>query len=372
VAPGSSARILNARDINAHIAMAVDSQLVEANYFRNFKLQSVLVGSHRVHPELCRIFPNPIMLAVLSTEYLALYYHEWLGETPLLLDDHSSVSSCAVDLLFLMGCNPIILVGQDLCYYDNKVYAGDSGKNPITGNYANMIEDVDIHGAKVLTYYGFKAVQNDMENIHIRYGHAVKIYNATEGGLNIHGMENVKFADMLQRYVEKSDRDVSKLIGKALAGGGADAGGSAGDIGNAGDGEGRAAGFFAHVMEGCEAVEKLLSEKAQRFLRFEKLKTRGVGKGRLTGEMAYISECNKALIKIPLYEKVIYRSIEQQLTYYRAGASHFADAGETYTGAELLERKLDEFTADFTGRLKTMITQEMTPRDPAQEPAAAP
>jgi hypothetical protein len=375
VAPGSSARILNARGVNAHIGMAIDSQAAEVGYFKNYQLKSALVGSYRIHPQLYDVFPNDIVRVALTTEFLALYHCEWAGEAPLIIGDHASVASAALELLFRLGCDPIVLVGQDLCYYDNKIYADDSGQKPISGNYAQMQEDIDIHGDKVLTYYGFKAMQNDMEILGIKYGGRVRLLNATEAGLYIKGIQNVAFADVFEKYVEPSGADVSAILRMALAkerrggsGGGFGEGGKGGKGGKgAGSGSGGAGGdgakdakaFYSLVMKECESVEEVIAEKERGFARYDKLKSRGVGKNRLGSEMGYISGFNRKLDEIPFFGKVVFRSIEQQLTYYRAGAGHLKDSDAGHLGKELYERKLDELSLDFVGRLKLMAGEEL-------------
>jgi hypothetical protein len=399
VAPGSSARILNARDINAHIGMAIDSQRNEARIFSNYRLKSVLVSSFRAHPELREVFPNDVARVVLTSEFLARYYHEWIGEEPMLLDDHASVASSALDLLVRLGCDPIIIIGQDLCFQKDRLYAGDSVSVARYGRtYENPIEDVDIYGNKVYTYFGFKAMQNDMENQSIKYAGRVRIFNATEGGLMIHGVENAAFADMFSRYVEPSRADVSAIMREALAGGagaggaGGKAGGSMGaggegagaggvgigDVsaggkaggsvaGNGGaSGRGEGAGgeksvedFFRMILGECGAIEKVLIEKERGFQKYDRLKERGVGANRLNSEMGYIRGINRKLNEIMLYKGVVYNNIEQQLSYYRAGAGHITDAGESHLGMELYERKLDEYSRKFTDMLKRLTEAEL-------------
>jgi hypothetical protein len=421
VAPGSSARIMNRRDINAHIGMAIDSQYNEVNIFSGYKLKSALVSSCRVHPKLREVFPNEVVRVVLGTEYLARYYYEWAGDEPMLLDDHASVASSALDLLVRLGCDPIILVGQDLCFYDNKLYAGSTGKAPLGGIYANQLEDVDIYGNKVYTYYGFKSMQNDLENQSIRYGGSVRILNATEGGLKIHGVENVAFADVFRAYIAPSRANVAAVMKEALAGGagggdsaasegagsgaaskgaggggGAEGGGKGGrdsagaaskggigagaGAGNA-DGDGAGAGgadgkgamiggkgadgkkgageFCRMVLRDCDAIEKVFAEKDRGFAKYDKLKERGVGANRLDSEMGYISGLNKKLNDIPFYKGVVYNNIEQQMTYFKAGAGHITDAGAGYLGKEMLERKLGEFSTGFTGMLRRLAEEEL-------------
>jgi hypothetical protein len=333
----------------------------------------VLVGSYRLNPQVSEKFPNRVFRVLLNTEFLAQYYNMWAGQDVGAVDDHASVASSAVDLLFNMGCNPIILLGQDLCYYDNRLYA-DAAKNSLSGNYLNMIEDVDIHGDKVFTYSGFKAIQHDMENINIHYKPYVKIYNATEGGLNIHGIENVSFDYILEKYINNNSFSVPSVLESIFDDidssddkediNGIDSSDDKEDIKGIDSSDDKSvSAFYKHVLAECGRVEEIIREKESEFSKFEKLKERGVARNRLNREMSYISGYNKKLEEIKFYKDVLQRSTQQQLTYHRAAASYISDGGEDYEGVEIFEKKLDGVILDYMNKIKIIIATEMVGED---------
>ncbi|MCL2146429.1 MAG: DUF115 domain-containing protein [Synergistaceae bacterium] len=389
VSPGTSSRIFNSQKIGSHISMSIDSQIYQANIYNGFNLDSVLVGSYRLNPQVCERFPNRVFRVILNTEFIARYYNEWANRDVGAVDDHASVASSAIDLLFNMGCNPIILLGQDLCYYDNRLYAG-AAKNTLSGQYLNMVEDVDIHGAKVFTYSGFKAMQHDMENINIHYRPYVKIYNATESGLNIHGIENVTFDYILEKFIRNNPFNVPEVFKSVFddideSGNNAIAhkdnttnwnrdsvsvskrsmeSDSAGNNAiahkdNANQNNKSVSEFLKHVLEECGKAEDIIREKEAEFSKFEKLKARGVARSRLNSEMSYISSYNKHLEDIKFYKDVLQRSTQQQLTYHRAAASYISDSGEDYDGVEVFEKRLDGAILDYINKIKIIIAMEM-------------
>ena len=352
VSPGTSSRIFNDQGIQSHLSMSTDSQVYQGNFYLDFKLKSKLIGSYRLHPNVAENFPNEILRIVLDSEFLSRYYNKWHNWDYMLINDHSSVASVAVDFLVELGCNPIILIGQDLCYYDNKLYAGDQ-QNEVSGHYENKFEDVDIYGNKVYTYSGFKAMQNDMELLNIKYQSKVKIYNATEGGLNIHGIENVKFQDIYDTVIADRPNTVTGVIDEAIAGSKIRS--------DTGTQEGKSnADFFAHVLVECEAIETVLKEKEESFLRLDKLKVKNAKASRLNNEIFYIQSFNKQLEANTFYTNVIFPNIQQQLTYYKASSNYISDSGEDYEGAELYERKLDQFVLDMSQRLKALVLTELS------------
>ena len=71
-------------------------------------------------------------------------------------ENKGTVSYCSLYSAFMMGCNPIILVGQDLAFSDGKCYSSDSAysavkyeKDPQTGKYSVKIDDME----DLLKYY---------------------------------------------------------------------------------------------------------------------------------------------------------------------------------------------------------------------------
>ena len=357
VAPGSTTRIFNARGINAHIAMSIDSNIIQAGFYKDFKLNSILVASYRLHPETYRNFPNEIFCTALSTEYLTQYYYFWKGKQPFLINDHASVSMAAVDMLYLMGCNPIILAGQDLSFQDNRNYAGDSA-NSLSEWYINhQIPDVDIYGNKVFTDLGYKSMQNDMESQNIKYMGKIKMYNATEGGLNIHGIENVKFTDVYDKFIKRRKHDVAERITEIIQN---VAGENAYDTAGGGDNSDKSvSAFFGHLLEACSETERLIAEKETSFVSFAKLIERNVSNNRLNNEMRFIQDYNKKLSEIPFFKHVVMPNVEPSLVFIRASGKHVADTGQDWEGAAMYEHKLDEYTLNFVNVFKALILREM-------------
>lgn len=356
VAPGSSIRIFNAREMRAHIAMIIDSKQVEAEFIKNYKLNSVLVGSYRLHPDVYNTFPNKILNTVLSTESIAQYFYYWNEQQPFSIGDHPSVAMASVELLVLMGCNPIILVGQDLCYYENRNYAGDSANTISESQFTNAIKDVDIYGNTVYTNHGYKAMQNDLENLNLRYMDKIKIFNATEGGLNIHGIENVKFTDVYNKYIKNKKHNVTDRFEKIIEKENADfETRSLKEI----DNKKTISDFFSHLLKTCSETEKMINDKEACFVQFAKLIERGVSNSRINGELQYIQGYNKKLNEIPFFKQVVYPNIEPELAYHRASSKHIADSGENWEGAAIYERRLDDLAFNFVNVMKTIILREM-------------
>ena len=146
--------------------------------------------------------------------------------------NRGTVSVNALASAKIMGCNPIILTGQDLAYTDSKCYADGSifedfklidGKvstenKELTLNKTKSTKEVLEFRFEELTkqlyqvkgqngemlsapgdYASFIKYFTEIANI---YGNTVKLINATEGGAQIDGYENMKFINVVEKFAK--------------------------------------------------------------------------------------------------------------------------------------------------------------------------
>jgi hypothetical protein len=150
-----------------------------------------------------------------------------------------SVSTIAMSLARMLGCSPLVLVGQDLAYSGGLTYATGTGYegsraevDPTTGTiHLKWNEEViRVHGeaqgptrdreehrrvpawggaGEVDSGLGFAGVQHWFEataELLQKIQSPIRLINATEGGVHIQGYEDQKLADVL---AELQDRDIS-------------------------------------------------------------------------------------------------------------------------------------------------------------------
>ncbi len=147
-----------------------------------------------------------------------------------------SVSTVALSLARVLGCSPIVLVGQDLAYSNGRTYASGTGYEGSTAhvNSATGIihlawnqEAIRVHGeaqgpphaeeplrrvpawggqGDVDSGVGFAGVQHwfeaTAELMQKQYG-SVRLINATEGGVRIAGYEELPLARVLEGMPER-------------------------------------------------------------------------------------------------------------------------------------------------------------------------
>ena len=119
-----------------------------------------------------------------------------------------SVAHACINTAIHLGCNPIIFIGQDLAYTNDKVHANfceftnDKYKDEEVLENVKKESDIfidDIYGNKVRTNLSFNMFREHIEEI-IKKNNNIKFINATEGGAFINGAEVMMLKDVISLY----------------------------------------------------------------------------------------------------------------------------------------------------------------------------
>lgn len=122
-----------------------------------------------------------------------------------------SMTSCAL----LFGCNPIIFIGQDLAYTDDKKYSLISQNRDGSGTFdeTNRNNDIwveDINGEKIRTSLDLNQFRIAFENI-IKENPNTKFINSTEGGARIHGTTEMPLCEAIKKYKGEKLEPIKKI-----------------------------------------------------------------------------------------------------------------------------------------------------------------
>lgn len=101
-----------------------------------------------------------------------------------------------------LGCKPIILIGQDLAYTDNKIHS-DSTHGKYQGENClpqkRLLEVEDVYGNRIYTDEIYNLFRYYYET-RIGSNPELQIIDATEGGAKIEGSEIMTFEDAIAQY----------------------------------------------------------------------------------------------------------------------------------------------------------------------------
>ena len=116
----------------------------------------------------------------------------------ILVQTGGSVATTGLDLAIKMGCNPIVFVGQDLAFTDNKTHSSATFSKEISSIH-NLREIDDIYGDTIYTsknlYIYLRWIQK-----RIAEEKGIEFIDATEGGAKIKGTKVMRLEQVVSIY----------------------------------------------------------------------------------------------------------------------------------------------------------------------------
>lgn len=143
----------------------------------------------------------------INQEWFYNLTNEVVGESMDILSQGGSVANTALAVADYIGCKPIVLIGQDLAYTDDKVHAESTVCEAIEdkGNKSTLIETFEVegvHGGKVKTDTILLTFLRWFE-VYIKQHTEKLVIDATEGGAKINGTEIMSLKDTIKKYCKK-------------------------------------------------------------------------------------------------------------------------------------------------------------------------
>jgi hypothetical protein len=208
-------KVLLRKGIKPHLVISVDGSLLNYDKYKGMDYADIpLVYTPKVHNEILKNHGGKKILYYTGDFYVEYLFSKFNIDAGS-LDSGGSVANNAFDLAVKMGANPIIFIGQDLAYTDNKTHAEGTmydGKNELKNDAANEnIVVEDIYGRKIKTNFSFNMFRKWFE-AKIKEDRSNRLYiNATEGGANIKGTTVMNLKDALERYCNQAF-DIEDII----------------------------------------------------------------------------------------------------------------------------------------------------------------
>lgn len=172
---------------------------------RHFAKDLVLIGPTLLWPEIFENFEGKKLLMAKSGEGVEGWWSSHFPQIDFLSMGHSCATA-AFALAIEAGCNPIILIGSDLAFTDEKRHSESAHRNfKSTNDATNSKSDLwveSIDGGKVRTTFVFNLFRAFYEQCAYLRTDRVMI-NATEGGALIHGMKNMTLKEAIQTYCKE-------------------------------------------------------------------------------------------------------------------------------------------------------------------------
>lgn len=198
----------------AHLVTSLERVIQTSYLFEGLTEEDVkdsyLAACPVIVPETYANFPGEKIIV-----YRNFATFEWLDIKKGILDIGPSAGNMAFKILEYLGCDPIIMIGQDLAITDDLVTHAEGFHygNEKRQNLPKVIEVEGNYQEKVKTRPAYKQFLLHYERDIATYkGTAI---NATEGGAKIHGTQLMTFKEAIDKYI-KEDINTTETIKKHL------------------------------------------------------------------------------------------------------------------------------------------------------------
>lgn len=211
----STLKILLKHGIKPNIVATLERVQETALSFEGLKEDEVqdvfLAACPVIPPKAYEAYKGPRLVV-----YRRFDHFKWLEIEKGMLDIKLSSANMAFRLGIELGCNPIILVGQDLAFGDNKRTHIDGhvmGTEQENYQKDRIVEVPGNDGETVLTSATWLSFLKSYE-MDIR-DYQGKCINATEGGAYIKGTEVMTLKEAIEKYIREKT-DAKAIISKSI------------------------------------------------------------------------------------------------------------------------------------------------------------
>lgn len=200
----ASYRTLCAYDIKPHMIASLERGIETYQYYyenQEFPEDLILVGPSVLRPEIFASIPGKKIIMAKSGIGVEGWWKNQFDSIEF-RDLGHSCATAAFAAAQAAGCSPIILIGQDLAYTDDKIH-GDMAHTKYEGDNKRIATErefwtKDIYGNPIQTSDVYNTFRYFFENKIVLEG--VKIVDATEGGALIKGSDLMTLEDAIKQY----------------------------------------------------------------------------------------------------------------------------------------------------------------------------
>ncbi len=214
-AGGRSLSVLNDLGVEPHLSIGVDPYKEHKTTLRcNNFFELPLVYRSRMQHEAVELAQGFLLYTPGAIGYSFVKWLEnALEVSSPFLEEGLNVVNFNLQIARILGCDPIILIGSDLAYTDQKAYSdsipdeqclpdpNEFQSDDLTLNRGYLRED--LHGNPIFTLWKWIEEAKWIEEFSKKHP-ALRIINATEGGLKLQGLEHITLKKTEEKYLTTS------------------------------------------------------------------------------------------------------------------------------------------------------------------------
>ncbi|WP_170270263.1 motility associated factor glycosyltransferase family protein [Heliorestis acidaminivorans] len=211
ICPDASLKILIEMGVKPHLVTSLERVPETVNLLKGFEendVENVYFAGCPVIPNECyRVYTGPKVIV-----YRQFDHFKWTKIERGMLGIKSSAGNMAFNIAEALGCNPIVLIGQDLAYSrDGKTHATGTfyGDNQESQRKSGDIEVLGNDGQPITTnnlWYSFlKSYETDVAS------YSGLCINSTEGGAYIKGTQVMSFKEAIDKHIQEKFYPLEKI-----------------------------------------------------------------------------------------------------------------------------------------------------------------
>ncbi|OLN33522.1 motility associated factor glycosyltransferase family protein [Desulfosporosinus metallidurans] len=207
---GNAIKVLLNHEIYPDLACTYDPTKKNSQTFEKLVQEGIttipLIFGSSVGFETLVSYPGPKIHMITTQDTMASYFLRFADHSPLeCVQDAPSIAVVTLELLCKLGFNPIIFVGQNLAFKNEKYYAEGALINNNLGVMSEeqtqqSVEIEDVYGHKILTNLLFESMRTGIEGVIARYP-GTQFVNTTKGGAKINGTSFKLLEEVLENMM---------------------------------------------------------------------------------------------------------------------------------------------------------------------------
>ncbi|MEC2077894.1 motility associated factor glycosyltransferase family protein [Metabacillus fastidiosus] len=203
---GSAINALIEHDIYPDAACTYDPTGQNQVVFQRLKERKItnipLIFGSSVGFETLENYPGPMLHMITSQDTLSPHLLDISNGMSIVLDA-PSIAVVTFQLLNVLECRQIILVGQNLAFQNNKRYAAGIEYEHVTNELSeaekeNVIIITDVYGNNIETSDGFNRMRRQLE-LYISASPQIEVINTTKGGAHIQGTTFMSLTEVINK-----------------------------------------------------------------------------------------------------------------------------------------------------------------------------
>ncbi len=212
IAVGTAALILDKKGIQPHIVMGADGNYHESLIFKEITCHKPLfIYSQMIQYKSLEYYKGRKMWVHLNSDELETQFLKAHGIEVPVITCGGSIAHNALAFARWLEAGPVMLLGQDLAFSNEKMYA-DGGNDDALDVNMGFVDTVDIFGKPIRTNKVFLTYRNWFEDFVSLVYKEHNIVNCTEGGLPIKGIENERFELAIDKFCKETFDYEAQLV----------------------------------------------------------------------------------------------------------------------------------------------------------------